>query len=396
MRVAFRTWFLRLMIAVFFLHCAIPRGAAFQDTVPAWLQKPFLDVFFERSETVVTAAPVRIEGDTGAITGYLAKAAGEHLPAVLILPGNGSLDEQTKRVVQDLAATGFVSLAIDYDPDQIARGSEFMRAVGEAQVMARLISARDWLASQNSVDSARIGAFAWGDASQWVLRFAAKPGLQAAIAVGGRACNLGDEQSPPLAAILVLRGTDSECSPQAIASTRSNRKPADAPMEVSSVPAALSGFPRAAGSRAQADAVEQAWVGIYEFLAKNVEDARQPTTELTLKPENQVAKVVDIMRVINSDAGVRGNLARTLAGSPSADEWEQARSQAAILAEAGNWLLERAPAKGSREGWRRRGTEFRTAAESILHAVEARDLPAAREALRKLPASCAACHAEYR
>src|SRR5205814_459253 len=139
---------------------------------------------------------------------------------------------------------------------------------------------------------------------------------------------------------------------------------------------------------------ELAWVGIYEFLAKHVEDA---TATKSVVPEADIARIVDIMRVINSDDGVRGRLAQSLAAPPANDgQWEQARSEAAIVAEAGNLLLAHRPPKGSLTGWRQRATDFRGAAQELLRAIEMRDYAAAQLSLRMLPRTCSACHADYR
>ena len=140
---------------------------------------------------------------------------------------------------------------------------------------------------------------------------------------------------------------------------------------------------------------EQAWVDIYEFFGKHVEDAR--VTVAPAQPDARFARIVDIMRAINSDQGVRGRLARSLAAPPAdAAAWEQARSDAAMLAEAGNLLLARQPPKGSTAGWQQRAADFRAAAQPLLRAMERRDFSAAQQSLRELPQTCAACHAEYR
>ena len=110
-----------------------------------------------------------------------------------------------------------------------------------------------------------------------------------------------------------------------------------------------------------------------------------------------IARIVDIMRVINSDDGIRGRLANALAQAPKGDaEWERARSDAAIVAEAGNLLLAEPAPKGSPDGWRQRAGEFRASAEGLLRAVETKNIAAAQRALREMPATCAACHGEYR
>lgn len=139
---------------------------------------------------------------------------------------------------------------------------------------------------------------------------------------------------------------------------------------------------------------EQAWVDIYEFLGKHVEDANL-TGPAAL--ETPIARIVDIMRAIMSEQGVRGRLARELASQPADDaQWEQARADAAIAAEAGNLLLAQPPPKGSPVGWRQRATDFRAAAQILRDAVERRDFVAAQDSLRELPRACAACHMDYR
>lgn len=140
---------------------------------------------------------------------------------------------------------------------------------------------------------------------------------------------------------------------------------------------------------------EGAWVDIYEFLGKHVEDALVPNTPAGA--DAPIVRIVDIMRAVNSEQGVRGRLARALT-TPPADEavWEQARSDAAMVAEAGNLLLAEKPPKGSPAGWRRRATDFRAAAQALLGAVERRDFAATQQSLRELPQTCAACHVDYR
>src|SRR6187200_2215005 len=83
--------------------------------------------------------------------------------------------------------------------------------------------------------------------------------------------------------------------------------------------------------------------------------------------EAPIARIVDIMRVINSDDGIRGRLANALAQPPKGDaEWDRARSDAAIVAEAGNLLLAEPPPRGSAGGWRQRASDFRASAQGLL------------------------------
>jgi hypothetical protein len=145
----------------------------------------------------------------------------------------------------------------------------------------------------------------------------------------------------------------------------------------------------------QAGMPDDTWVAIYEWMGKNVEDAAASTSPSQGDP--QFVRIVDIMRAINSDQGVRGRLARALAAPPASDaQWEQARSDAAMIAEGGNLLLAERPPKGSAAGWRMRAADFRSAAQTLLGAIERRDFAAAERSLREMPQTCSACHAEYR
>jgi hypothetical protein len=130
---------------------------------------------------------------------------------------------------------------------------------------------------------------------------------------------------------------------------------------------------------------------------------RQPAPAAPAQPGDAtpratpIARIVDIMRVINSDDGVRGRLAGEL-GQPPQDSaaWERARSDAAIIAEAGNLLLAETAPRGSADQWRQRATDFRASAQELLQGVTERDLAAAQRSLREMPATCAACHADFR
>jgi hypothetical protein len=134
-----------------------------------------------------------------------------------------------------------------------------------------------------------------------------------------------------------------------------------------------------------------AWSEIYKFLNEVAVPVTPPVSS------SLVVTIRDIMRVINSDDGVKGKLARLLVGSSSGDvQWDQARSRAAILVESCDWLLVLRPSKGSLASWRGHVADYRAATQTLLKAVEQRDLPAAQQALGRLPQSCGACHADHR
>ena len=122
-----------------------------------------------------------------------------------------------------------------------------------------------------------------------------------------------------------------------------------------------------------------------------------PAPEPLAPSTSSAATIRDIMRVINSDDGVKGKLAGLLSAPLGADvQWELAQSHAAILVEACDWLLARRPPKGSLAGWRGRVADFKAATQTLLQAVEQRNLLAAQQVLGRLPQSCGACHRDHR
>ena len=366
---------------------------------PSQLDVPFMQIFMRReSGPAVTTAPVQVSTEGVSTGGFLARASvNGKLPGILLIPDEQGITEPIRQVAHEIAGTGYVVLAVDYDPEHVAAASSLVQAVAQDELGARLDAAVAWLAAQPFVDAGRIGALGWAQGGAWVLRLAERGKLQAGVVAGAVVCSEPDlllrVHATP---VFVLAGGDqSGCAPRQIAVLQQRVAAAKLPHVV--VAFESPGEPLAPTSGSENSAAERAWVAAYEFLAKHVEDARQSSTESASQPQAGIARVVDIMRAINSDDGVRGQLARSLASPPAtAQQWEQARSRAAVLAEAGNMLLARRPAKGSLAGWRQRANDFREAAEVLLHAIEQHDFPATQDALRKLPQSCAACHADYR
>ncbi len=348
---------------------AVNGGA--QQAGDPWFTRPFLEIF-RRQEAGPRLVTESVEIDAGAskLPGYLVRpAVPERLPALLLAPGEKGLTPELQQSARELAGAGYVTLAVAYDRPPAAAGSSLLGAISEEQATDRLGAVVEWLAAQPFTDPERLGAIGWEASAGRVLRLAGRGKLQAAVVSGAGVCT--EAQSlPPLRNVPVL-----------VFETGGRRACAalEAPLRVA-----------AAGEDA-----EQAWVEIYEFLGKHVEDARITATPAS--PEGQIARIVDIMRVVNSNEGVRGRLAQALAAPPASEEqWEQARSQAAIVAEAGNLLLAHRPPKGTVSGWRERATAFRSEALTLLHAIERRDFPAAQQSLRTMPQTCAACHADYR
>lgn len=328
----------------------------------------------------VSASFVKVQGAGATVSGYLAKpAAGSGLPAVLLAPASSELKGAVLEAARDLAAHGFVALAVDYDPEHVSQESDLVQNVAEEQLSVRLTAAVEWMARQRPlVDPQRIGAIGWDEASARILKLAQQGQIHAGVMIESERCaapeNLPAAPAAPM--LLVIGGCTPERGQELKASVE-----AGGAYRVASAPA---------------------WSEIYKFLNEAaVRDTAAPAT-----PPASSALVVtigDIMRVINSDDGVRGKLARLLeasassSASPGADvQWDQARSHAAVLVESCDWLLGLRPPKGSLAGWRGHVADYRAATQTLLKMVEQHDLPAAQQALGRLPQSCGSCHADHR
>ncbi len=370
------------------------RGSA--SAKASQLTLPFMEAFNQPTTPKVEAASVLINRGATQVHGYLAYPASDKpLPAVLILAGAKGLSVSTLQVAREFADIGFAALAIDYDPDNTAGTSPLVQTVTAGQLGDRVDAAIAWISEQPFVDAQWVAAVGWAGGAVWAIQLAHEGKLQAAVVSGGPICSQPDEvlriSATPL---LVIGGRRSGCTPSIVNELQQRVVAAGLPHNVDFYGGPSGAFP---GTPGGGTADDEAWVKIYEFLGKHVEDTRDAKTESSRQPENQFVRIADIMRVINSDNGVRGRLSSSLASPPSGDEqWDQTRSEAAILAEAGNLLLVLRPPKGTVVGWRERAIEFRTAAQTLLHAIERRDFSAAQEALRVLPKSCASCHADYR
>lgn len=361
------------------------------------LTLPFMEVFFNRPATPkLEAASVLINRGAVQVHGYLAHSASEKpLPAVLILAGANGLGVSVLQAAREFADIGFAALAIDYDPENMAGVSALVQAVTAGQFGDRVDAAIAWLSEQPFVDAQRVGAVGWAGGAAWAIRLAHEGKLQAAVVSGGPVCSQPDEllqiSATPL---LVIGGRRSACTPSIVNDLQQRVVAAGLPHTLDFYSGPSGAFP---GTPGGGTADDKAWVKIYEFLGKHLEDARDAKFESPRQAENRFLRIADIMRVINSDNGVRGRLSTSLASPPSGGEqWDQRRSEAAVLAEAGNLLLALRPPKGTVAGWRERAIEFRSAAQTLLRAIERRDFSAAQEALRVLPKSCASCHADYR
>jgi dienelactone hydrolase len=315
-----------------------------------------------------TAAFVKVQAAGTTVAGYLAKpAGGSGLPAVLLVPAIGDLKGAALETARNMAAHGIVALAVDYDPDHVAQESELVQSVAQEQLSLRLTTAADWLARQRPlVDPQRVSAIGWDGASARILKLVQQDQVHAGVMIVSECAAPENLPAAPAAPMLLVIGG---CTPERGQDLKASLETGGT-YRMESAPA---------------------WSGIYKFL----NEAAVPTPPAV--SSSMVVTIRDIMRVINSDDGVRGKLARLLTVSASSEvQWDQARSHAAVLVESCDWLLGLRPPKGSLAGWRGHVADYRMATQTLLKTVEQRDLAAAQQALARLPQSCGACHADHR
>jgi len=314
----------------------------------------------------ITASFVKVQGAGVTVSGYLAKpGTGSSLPAVLLVPAVSDLKGAVLETARDLAAHGFVALAVDYDPEHVSQESDLVQSVADEQLSLRLTTAIDWLARQNPlVDPQRVGAIGWDGGSARVLKLTQQGEVHAGVMIRSASC-AAPENLPAAAAgrmLLVIGG----CTPDRERELR-------------------------ASAGAYRVELAPAWTEIYTFLKAGAVPAPPPVSA------SLVVTIRDIMRVMNSDDGVRGKVAQLLAASSGADvQWDQARSHAAVLVESCDWLLGLPPPKGSLASWRGHVADYKVATQTLLKTVEQHDLPGAQQALGRLPQSCGSCHADHR
>jgi dienelactone hydrolase len=357
------------------------------------------------ASVVKLASFVKLKGEGVIVSGYLAKPAGGSglpagLPAVLLVPGTSDLKGAVLEAARAMAAHGFVALAVDYDPDRVSQKSELVQSIAEEQLSLRLTTGVHWLARQRPlVDPQRISAIGWGAGSARVLALGRQGLIRAGVTIDESPCPAPQNlPAVPVARILVapILMMIGGCAPEAVQQRTREIEGASPGYQVRVFEAPLESFPRDASAGGGTGAVGLAWNEIYKFLEKTDASAGLGQ-EAPAPPSSSVATIRDIMRVINSDDGVKGKLAGLLATPSNADvPWELARSHAAILVESCDWLLARRPPKGSLAGWRGRVADFKAATQTLLQSVEQHNLPAAQQALSRLPQSCGTCHRDHR
>ncbi len=362
---------------------------------------PFLEDFRARNEPAILTTEVAFPSAAGKVRGYLARQdTKESLPAVLLIHDETGLSDWMKQSARELCSIGYVVLAVDLGKRVPALGKAPgpAAALADERTLAELSAAVRWLRRRPDVLPERVGVVGWSWGADQALALAAATPLQACVVCHGSltddAALLGGLRTTPVLAIVA--GKD-----PALAAFRKALEAARMLHKVRLFAGVAPDFMRPGKPYAAAEA-EEAWVAIYNFLGKYVEDAPEngPVFRALVKglaQEKAVATVADIMRAVNEPVGVRGTLIRALEKQPAGlQEWESIRANAALVAEAGALLESRQPRKGGHGHWVDQARAFTAAAHRVVDAADRRDYLSARRALGELAERCTACHKQHR
>jgi carboxymethylenebutenolidase len=127
------------------------------------------------------AEHVTLNGPAGPMDAYLARLDGTARPAVIVLEGVYGFDAEIRRITSQVAAAGYVGLAIDY-----LRGRPVEEVFDVGAVGTDVGTARDWLNEQPFVQRGHIATwgFGWGGTAAFIA--SSQPGISAAIAFYGQ------------------------------------------------------------------------------------------------------------------------------------------------------------------------------------------------------------------
>jgi dienelactone hydrolase len=355
----------------------------------------FLDQFAARNEPALRTEKVTFfEGaPIGFYEGFWVRAEGKQpLPAILLAydDNDNSLAPWMQTNARHLASIGYAVLAVPVYVDAVS-------AKGGRRLQTQLSACMRWLRTRAEVSPNRLGVVAFGASGQQALLFASSRAVQACVV-----CDAPLPMQPDVirglrgTPVLVVHGADERRPRQDVAVSVKQLTKDGIPCKLHLAPGAQAGFLGPPGSKTYShDAAEDAWVAIYNFLEKHVEDAKP--AEVVARSVKSALTIADMMRAVNEPSGVRGTLSQALDKQPKTTrQWGQVRAQAALIEEMGAWLQSQTPPKGPAGHWQEQAQAYSKAATAIVDAAQRRDYAAAKLGLTRLAGQCAACHNEHR
>jgi carboxymethylenebutenolidase len=202
---------------------------------------------------VAASAPVEVSYPSGPETVHAllykpaADQAGKH-PAIIVIHEWWGLNDWIKEQAADLAAHGYIALAIDLYRGQVATDADtahqLSRGVPQDRGIRDLKAAETYLSSQKNVDPRRIGAIGWCMGGGYALSFAvADPNLKAVVANYGPPPTDPDSLAQIHAAILGnYGGLDKGIPPTSVESFAADMKKVGKPVDVKIYPDAGHAF----------------------------------------------------------------------------------------------------------------------------------------------------------
>ncbi len=373
-----------------------------QDRSP----RPFLEVFRANQAPPVVAREVTFQSAVGPVHGVLARPeTKERLPAVLIIPGKEGLTEWMRQNTRDLSSIGYVVLALDLRPNQLqssAKTPSQVEVLSDELTLVRLSAAVRWLRRRADVLPDRMGVVGWSWGGEQALALAASMPLQACVICDG---DVTDD--PPIIAglrgmaVLGIFAGNERITQKGLPAFQKALLDSQIVHRIKVYKGVKAGFMGPPAQEPYAhEAADKAFVEIYEFLGKYVEDAPENNLKVqagSLATGNSSLSIADIMLAVNAPDGVRGTLMKSMEREPASQaQWDRVRANAALVAEAGNLLRSRRPPKGKLPDWMEQTKAYTSAAEIIIGSAERRDYISASRGLKDLASRCASCHEKHR
>src|SRR5262249_29042932 len=232
---------------------------------------PFLEAFRAVKQPKILNQKVTFPSAIGQVEGLLARPeTNERLPAVLLLTSQEGMSEWMRQNGRELASIGYVTLVVDAGKEETQAKNGVL---AEERALARMSAAVRWLRRRPDVFPEAVGVAGWAEGGEQALSLAASMPLQACVICDAVADNgafvVGLRGTPVLA---ILAGKDERV--KAVPAFRKALETARIPHKVHVYDGASPGFmnPRPAKAHAE-EMADRAWVEIYEFLGKHVEDA---------------------------------------------------------------------------------------------------------------------------
>jgi carboxymethylenebutenolidase len=211
------------------------------------------------------------------VSGYYSKPAdpaGGDLPGLIVIHEWWGLNDNVRRMTDQLAAQGYRALAVDLYEGQVAdspeRAREIMQGVDEERATANLRRAYEYLAGQGAD---RVGVLGWCFGGGWSLQAAlAMPDeLDAAVIYYGRLVTDREQLAQLEMPVLGLFGAEDEGIPvESVREFESVMKELDKDVTVQVYEGANHAFANPTGDRYDAEAAEDAWSRTTAFLEQHL------------------------------------------------------------------------------------------------------------------------------